>query len=355
MTLTDAMRSTWDTRPAPETSIADAVGAPAAGASPDAVALAMGLSAANPETKKEQARRILGGDAATSPGSPSATDIMNAMGVSSLRTNLAAARSARLGILPYIPNADTPPEIAQNNLNYLDLMTLKGAGSPLATRFDHEVGSGGSTVDMRRAAVQAMADSGTSQIMTPAERNRRAIIAAMTPSSIPGAPGAAAPNAKQTIQDIMLGYSKAGGTGLSIGEVAKGVDADAREQGANERETRAETKAEIPEEVRTLLGMTAAYKDALAKKDYVNAIFLAKKLGHSVPTVDKLGKPIPFSPESLPGYVADSSAAAANSAPNKGTETVTYATPEEVREALKSGAIDASAATQILQKQFGFK
>jgi hypothetical protein len=124
----------------------------------DLIQAAMGYGQRRiPSSGDPLVRAAMGG----SQAQPSAVSIADAMGISALRGNLQSARQAMLDGVR-IPDLNTPPEKAENDLNYLDLMTLRGAGSPLASRFDQPLIAGGSTVDQRRAAVQAMADAGQS-------------------------------------------------------------------------------------------------------------------------------------------------------------------------------------------------
>lgn len=325
-------------------------GAASGGPSVDAVALAMGLNGSRPgaprESHLDRARRILSGQPA--PVSSGDVNIDNAMGVSSLRTRLAAQRQNRLDVMPNMPTADDTPEIAANKENYLDLLTLRGAGDPLGTNIEEAMG--GSTIDQRRAAVQAMADRGATMSIDPKEKNRRAIIAAMNPISAPDPanPGKMITRAP-TPEEAMLGFSRAGGTGLTMDGVMRTMDSEALAKGAGAKGA----KADATDEFNKMIG---SYKSAMDSKDYIAARFWAQKLGHKFPTKDKDDQALEFSNEMLPGYKADGSAAAGptvNLAPNGGVAPAGYKSADDVIAAFKAGTIERAAAKEILQKQFG--
>lgn len=362
-------------------SASDAMGTPRQ-PSTDSIALAMGLTGqggqAAKETPIEQARRIMSGKPQPQAGTGD-VDLNNAMGVTRLRTQYNAARSERLNVTPYIPTADTPPEIASNNLNYLDMLTLRGAGDSLGAA--DAMGGGGTTlsgklrtdplhlnldqpqgdmVDQRRARVQAMSDFGNANLATPAEKNRRALIAAMNGVQAPDPqnPGQMITRAP-TAEEAMLGFSKAGGTGLTMDAVMKAMDSESMAKTSAAKGQKPDASAEYDKQIE-------AYRDALGKKDYLRARFWAQKLGHKFQTKEKDATgaevDIPFSPEQLPGYTADQPAApaaatatipAVNSAPNTQVADSPYKTPDDVKAAFKAGTLKRADAITILQKQFG--
>lgn len=362
---------------------ADLAGTPTPGAamaaggrmrpSTDSMALSMGLNdAASPrESHMDRARRILSGQPA--PTSSGDMNLDNAMGVSSLRSRLTAQRSNRLNIGGMVPDANTPPEIADNNLNYLDMMTLRGAGDPLGAADDAGAsgvtmsgamnpdvlhlnldGPQGSMVDQRRARVQAMAGQGALQSASPADVNRRALIAAMNPIQSPDPTDPTKTISRTpTPQEAMLGFSKAGGTGLTLDAVMRAIDSQTMAKNGA-------AKGAKPSALEEFTGTINAYKDALKSKDFLSARFLAQKMGHKFNEKDELGNPVAFSPEQLPGYTADAAAPAAtpaavpgaNSAPNTPAASP-YKSPDDVKAAFKAGTLDRKSAISILQSQFG--
>jgi len=289
----EAMNSVFGDLAASRTGIqSDLAGAP------QAMALSYGLDnamAGSPrESTREKARRILSG----APAPAGDVNLDNAMAVTNLGTSLAAGRAYRMNVAGNIPDAMTPPEQRQNKLDYLNLLTLRGAGDPLANNIEESMG--GSTVDERRARVAEMAAQGRAQNITPEERNRRAVIEAMGGSNAGRTP---------TAEEALLGYAKAGGGGLTGDQLARAIESDRGAAAAKERGERPDATEEFNRGI-------AAYRDALGKKDYLAARFWAQKLGHKFP--DEMDSSKPFDISKLPGYVADSGtlAPANNSAPN---------------------------------------
>lgn len=313
-----------------------------------ALSLAMGLGApgagaAPQETTRQRARRILSGAPAQASTAPNLS-IADAMGVDNLRSTLLAGRDARRNVIPFIPGMSTPPEVADNNLNYLDMLVARSAGSPL--------GSADAKVDDRRKLVSAMAGYGAANSMDPKQLNRRALIAAMSPITAPDPNDPTKTVTRQpTVEEAMLGYSKAGGTGLTMDAGMRALDSEALANKKGDKGTKAGSLDDLN-------AIAKGYKDSLANKDYLTAAFFAARhLGTKFDKKDpETGEPMPFSPEMLPGYEAGAAAPpVVNSAPNNAGEAATYKTPEDVRAAFKAGAIDKAAAIGILQKQFGHK
>lgn len=259
-------------------------GKPAATGSPiDAQALSMLLqpdSAPNPETHKDRAARILNGGAGAMPAG--GLPVQNAMDVQGARDRYEAGRKAMLYGRGIVPDMNTPPEIAQNNFNFLDLLALRGAGSPLADNIEES--RGGSTIDQRREAVRAMARNGAIPAPTTADTDRDALLKALDPA-VGGSSG---------YDDVVRHYLGAGG------KLNPAVDSLFK--------TRAELSKPAPVQKLDAVGeynkMIDAYSEALGKKDYVRARFLAQKLGH------KFDDDKEFAPEMLPGYVSPDAAAA---------------------------------------------
>jgi hypothetical protein len=276
-----------------------------------------------------------------------------------------------------VPDANTPPEIADNNLNYLDMMTLRGAGDPLGAADDAGAsgvtmsgamnpdvlhlnldGPQGSMVDQRRARVQAMAGQGALQSASPADVNRRALIAAMNPIQSPDPTDPTKTVSRTpTPQEAMLGFSKAGGTGLTMDAVMRAIDSQTMAKNAA-------GKTAKPSALDEFTGTINAYKDALAKKDYVSAHFLASKMGHN------FKQDTVFSPDQLPGYTPDLAPAAAPAAvaapaaaasPANGAANLApnnaggYKSAADVTAAFVAGTIDRNTAKSILQTQFGHR
>lgn len=220
MSPIDAMRaSVTYQNPRPTVSPFDAmrgsVGSPSAtGAMPGTDAQALGYAfnggdsqTAQKETALEQARRIMQGGAGQRTTGNINTD--NAMAVDAMRQGTAARRDYSMNVLPNLPTDSDSPEVAATKQHYLELLTLRGAGSPLAATFDQP---GGSTVDQRAAAVRAMANSGVSLAGDPAERNRRALVEAMksVQSEDPSDPTKTI-SRSMTAEEAMTSYLNAGG------------------------------------------------------------------------------------------------------------------------------------------------
>lgn len=324
MSPIDAMRASVNYQnPRPAMSPIDAMrggaGNPAGIADTTALGLNYGVNGGDAqrsvkESPLDQARRIMSGGA----GQPPNVSASNAMAIQAMGQGAAARRSYRLNVLPNLPMDSDSPEIQANKQHYLELLTLRGAGSPLADNIDAQ---GGSTTDSRAAAVAAMAAGGRTAMVgstkqalaaAAAEKNRQAMIEALKPVQTPDPNDATKMVSRaKTAEEAIAAYAGAGGLGTTMETTTKALDAEAM---ANASKNKKGALSQM-DQFKELVG---GYKDALASKDYVAARFLAQKMGHKFPTKNDEGLPLEFSPEMLPGYSESNSAGetAAAASPN---------------------------------------